>query len=225
MIKRYLLITGISHLLSAGPGAELQASNKRDAGKPQPERLADVQPHLRRATFQPAQGNQQTERRELRMVWTRGLGPGDTETIPLVHDGVMYTIAPGAIVQALDATTGDLSGNTSAKFPPTRPVRPAPKASPSIRTSSSTPRLTPSSDSTRAPANSAGIPRPTAARQHLRRHRRRRHDDHGRLLRGQARRLLHLRSRRYDRQRSLALPHHARQRRARRRKLERRRSR
>ena len=32
---------------------------------------------------------------KLRMVWTRGLGPGDTETIPLVHDGVMYTIAPG----------------------------------------------------------------------------------------------------------------------------------
>jgi alcohol dehydrogenase (cytochrome c) len=45
---------------------------------------------------------------KLRMVWTRGMGAGQTETIPLVHNGVMYTIAPGAIVQALDATTGDL---------------------------------------------------------------------------------------------------------------------
>lgn len=44
----------------------------------------------------------------LRMVWTRGLGAGDTETIPLVRNGVMYLIAPGAVVQALDATTGDL---------------------------------------------------------------------------------------------------------------------
>src|SRR5512135_383062 len=39
---------------------------------------------------------------QLKMVWTRGLGPGQTEAIPIVHNGVMYTIAPGAIVQALD---------------------------------------------------------------------------------------------------------------------------
>ncbi len=45
---------------------------------------------------------------KLRMVWTRGMGAGETETIPVVHNGVMYLIAPGAIVQALDATNGDL---------------------------------------------------------------------------------------------------------------------
>jgi alcohol dehydrogenase (cytochrome c) len=45
---------------------------------------------------------------QLRMAWSRGFGPGQTETVPIVHDGVMYVIAPGAIVQALDATTGDL---------------------------------------------------------------------------------------------------------------------
>jgi alcohol dehydrogenase (cytochrome c) len=44
----------------------------------------------------------------LGLAWTRGLGPGTTETIPLVYDGVMYVVAPGAIVQALDAATGDL---------------------------------------------------------------------------------------------------------------------
>ncbi|MBZ5578785.1 MAG: PQQ-binding-like beta-propeller repeat protein [Acidobacteriia bacterium] len=44
----------------------------------------------------------------LRMTWTRGLGAGQTETIPLVHEGVMYLIEPGAVVQALDSTTGDL---------------------------------------------------------------------------------------------------------------------
>src|SRR5207253_513974 len=44
----------------------------------------------------------------LRMAWVRGMGSGQTETIPLVHDGVMYVVEPGAIVQALDATTGDL---------------------------------------------------------------------------------------------------------------------
>jgi len=45
---------------------------------------------------------------ELRMAWVRGLGEGVTETIPIVHDGVMYVIAPGGIVDALDATNGDL---------------------------------------------------------------------------------------------------------------------
>ncbi|HEY6904153.1 MAG TPA: hypothetical protein VI216_07575, partial [Candidatus Acidoferrales bacterium] len=29
---------------------------------------------------------------QLRMAWVRGLGEGVTETIPIVHDGVMYVI-------------------------------------------------------------------------------------------------------------------------------------
>ena len=45
---------------------------------------------------------------QLRLVWELGMGPGQTETIPLVHDGVMYVVTPGAIVQALNATNGDL---------------------------------------------------------------------------------------------------------------------
>src|SRR5579863_5115623 len=45
---------------------------------------------------------------QLRMAWTRGLGPGTSETIPIVHNGVMYLVEPGAIVEALDATNGDL---------------------------------------------------------------------------------------------------------------------
>jgi alcohol dehydrogenase (cytochrome c) len=46
--------------------------------------------------------------KNLRMAWVRGLEAGTTETIPLVHDGVMYVIAPGGFVDALDATNGDL---------------------------------------------------------------------------------------------------------------------
>src|SRR5215467_9090844 len=45
---------------------------------------------------------------QLRLVWELGMGPGQTETIPLVHDGVMYVVTPGAVVQALNATNGDL---------------------------------------------------------------------------------------------------------------------
>ena len=44
----------------------------------------------------------------LRMVWSRGLGAGASETIPIVRNGILYTVHPGAIVQALDATNGNL---------------------------------------------------------------------------------------------------------------------
>ncbi len=54
---------------------------------------------------------------QLRMAWTRGMGPGTTETIPIVHNGVMYVVEPGAIVQALDGATGDLLWEYKRKVP------------------------------------------------------------------------------------------------------------
>ena len=45
---------------------------------------------------------------QLALAWARGFGPGFSETVPLVYAGVMYLAAPGGLVQALDATTGDL---------------------------------------------------------------------------------------------------------------------
>lgn len=45
---------------------------------------------------------------QLRMVWSRGLPAGTQESTPIVYRGVMYVMAPGGSIQALDATTGDL---------------------------------------------------------------------------------------------------------------------
>jgi alcohol dehydrogenase (cytochrome c) len=45
---------------------------------------------------------------QLRLVWSRALGPGDQEGTPLVHDGVMFFPNPNDITQAIDAATGDL---------------------------------------------------------------------------------------------------------------------
>jgi alcohol dehydrogenase (cytochrome c) len=44
---------------------------------------------------------------QLRMAWSRGLTAGTIESTPLVYQGVMYVVAPGAGVLAVDATTGD----------------------------------------------------------------------------------------------------------------------
>ncbi len=46
--------------------------------------------------------------RRLTLSWARGLGNGNTGTVPLAYNGVLYLVAPGAMVLALDATTGDV---------------------------------------------------------------------------------------------------------------------
>jgi len=45
---------------------------------------------------------------QLGLAWSRGMAAGAVETIPIVHNGVMYIAGPGATVLALDATNGDL---------------------------------------------------------------------------------------------------------------------
>jgi PQQ-dependent dehydrogenase (methanol/ethanol family) len=44
---------------------------------------------------------------DLRLAWSRGLPRGAQETTPIVHDGVMYLVQPGAGILAIDAATGD----------------------------------------------------------------------------------------------------------------------
>jgi alcohol dehydrogenase (cytochrome c) len=45
---------------------------------------------------------------QLKTAWTKAMGNGVHEGIPLVHAGVMYVIQPGASVWALDAANGTL---------------------------------------------------------------------------------------------------------------------
>src|SRR5690606_3748219 len=44
----------------------------------------------------------------LQLAWARSMAPGNQETTPLIHDGVMYIANPGDVIQALDAATGAL---------------------------------------------------------------------------------------------------------------------
>ena len=45
---------------------------------------------------------------ELRLAWVLAMQDGNNQTTPLVHDGVMFLVNPGNVVQALDASTGDV---------------------------------------------------------------------------------------------------------------------
>ena len=59
---------------------------------------------------------------QLRMVWSRGLPAGVQESTPIVYRGVMYVMAPGASVQALDATNGDLIWEYKRNYAPGVPA-------------------------------------------------------------------------------------------------------
>src|SRR6266566_2259508 len=58
-----------------------------------------------------------TNARNLRMVWTRGMGPGIQEATPLVYRGVMYLPNPSDLVQAINAVTGDLIWEYKREWP------------------------------------------------------------------------------------------------------------
>jgi PQQ-dependent dehydrogenase (methanol/ethanol family) len=67
--------------------------------------------------FSPLDQIKKTNVKDLRMVWTRGLGPGIQEGTPLVHNGVMFIPNPGDNILAVDARTGDLIWEYKRKLP------------------------------------------------------------------------------------------------------------
>jgi alcohol dehydrogenase (cytochrome c) len=54
---------------------------------------------------------------QLRLAWSWAMQPGNQQTTPLVHDGVMYLANPGSTVQALNAATGELLWEYRREFP------------------------------------------------------------------------------------------------------------
>jgi alcohol dehydrogenase (cytochrome c) len=67
--------------------------------------------------FSPLKQINQQNVPQLRLAWELGLGAGQTETIPIVHNGVMYVVSPGAIVEAVNAATGDPLWEYKRKVP------------------------------------------------------------------------------------------------------------
>jgi alcohol dehydrogenase (cytochrome c) len=58
--------------------------------------------------FSPLDQINRSNVRNLKMVWTRGMGPGVQEATPLVYRGVMYLPNPSDLIQAINGATGDL---------------------------------------------------------------------------------------------------------------------
>ena len=67
--------------------------------------------------FSPLDQINQSNVAKLQMAFSRGLPPGMQESTPIVHDGVMYMIEPGANLLAIDATTGDAIWEYKRNYP------------------------------------------------------------------------------------------------------------
>ena len=67
--------------------------------------------------FSPLNQIDKTNVSQLRMAWARSLPSGTQESTPIVYRGIMYLFAPGATIQAVDATNGDLLWEYARKYP------------------------------------------------------------------------------------------------------------
>jgi len=56
--------------------------------------------------------------KNLQLVWSRVMEPGLNEITPIVRDGIMYLGNPSDVIQAIDATTGELIWEYRHPLPP-----------------------------------------------------------------------------------------------------------
>jgi len=54
---------------------------------------------------------------ELKLAWVLAMHDGSNQGTPLVHDGIMYLTHPGNIIQAVDASNGDVIWEYRYQFP------------------------------------------------------------------------------------------------------------
>ena len=67
--------------------------------------------------YSPLRQIDKTNVANLKMIWSRGMGPGIQEATPLVHQGVMYLPNPSDYIQALDAATGEVKWEYKRQVP------------------------------------------------------------------------------------------------------------
>src|SRR5215471_6333298 len=53
----------------------------------------------------------------LKMIWTRGMGPGVQEATPLAYKGILYLPNPSDLVQAINGATGELKWEYKRQLP------------------------------------------------------------------------------------------------------------
>jgi len=96
------------HVIAQQPGRNLVPLTEDNLKNPSPNDWLMYNRSYDAQRFSPLQQINQSNVGQLKLAWSVTEGAGAQEGIPLVHDGVMYLQAPGAIIEALDAATGQL---------------------------------------------------------------------------------------------------------------------
>src|ERR1051326_7221243 len=107
MVSRTSLLLVLAPVLSLAQVKNYKPVTQQMLEKPSPDDWLMYSRTYDAQRYSPLNQITRQNASQLRMAWTRGLAPGVMEGIPLVHDGVMYVIAPAGSIQALDATNGD----------------------------------------------------------------------------------------------------------------------
>ena len=103
-----LILVLAVHVIAQQPGRNLVPLTENDMKNPSPNDWLMFDRTYDSQRFSPLEQINKSNVGQLKLAWSITEGPGSQEGIPLVHDGVMYLQAPGAVIQALDATTGQL---------------------------------------------------------------------------------------------------------------------
>ncbi len=110
MVLALVVLVGLSFQLSVSAQSEGSFVPVTDAMLQSP---SDDDWLMWRRTFNgwgysPLDKIDRTNVQDLQMVWTRAMNPGRQQGTPLAYNGVLYMPNPGDVIQAIDATSGDL---------------------------------------------------------------------------------------------------------------------
>jgi alcohol dehydrogenase (cytochrome c) len=126
LVKQCLLCTAFAFAVGPAISAQAPAGNAASATltvKPVPN-FVPVTDAMMRApkpedwlmyrgnyagwAYSPLEQINKTNVKNLTLAWSRAMAPGNNEITPIVYNGVMYLANPNDVIQAIDATTGDL---------------------------------------------------------------------------------------------------------------------
>ena len=125
MKRAYLVVAFLVWaVVSAGPVIRVAAQSgtfvpvtQEMQANPDPADWLHISRTYNQHRFSPLTQINKSNVAQLRMAWSRGLPAGTQESTPIVYRGVMYVMAPGAGIQALDATNGDLIWQYERNYP------------------------------------------------------------------------------------------------------------
>ncbi len=122
-----LVVSLAVHGIAQQPGRNLVPLTEDNLKNPSPNDWLMYDRTYDSQRFSPLRQINESNVGQLKLAWSVTEDAGAQEGIPLVHDGVMYTQAPGAVIEAIDAATGqiiwkherkmadNLKGNSRAK--------------------------------------------------------------------------------------------------------------